>query len=186
MLRTHRAGKVPGSCGGWSLGSRNRRGPVLSPIPGLRGQGSSPGSPAGFLGSSGWGKCPPHFSSSPGLGGTLPPASPDLPGLPLMPPGLMHWGWGRGCLGGQGTGLGAQQAPQAQVDGSNALAPLSLLPDGSSRQPLLISWPPSYTPKDPRSLEGALEGREPAWELSRLPVHEWVGQSPSAPLPAPP
>ena len=43
-------------------------------------------------------------------------------------------------------------------------------------------WPPSYAPKDPCGLEGALEGRGSAWELSRLPGPEWVGQSPSAPL----
>ena len=28
-----------------------------------------------------------------------------------------------------------------------------------------------------------MEGREPAWEISRLPVPKWAGQSPSAPLP---
>ena len=59
MLSTHRAGKGPGGCGGWGLGSRNRRGPGVPPTPGLRGRGTSPGSPAGFLGSSGQGKRPP-------------------------------------------------------------------------------------------------------------------------------
>ena len=53
MLRTHRAGKGPGGCGGWSLGSRNRRGTGMPPTPGLRGQGTSPRRPAGFLGLSG-------------------------------------------------------------------------------------------------------------------------------------
>ena len=50
MLRTHRAGKGPWGCGVWSLGSRNRRGPGVPPTPGLRGQGTSTGSSAGFLG----------------------------------------------------------------------------------------------------------------------------------------
>ena len=54
MLRTHRAGK----------GSRNRRFPGVPPTPGLRGRGTSPGSPAGFLGSSGRGKHPPLLSCS--------------------------------------------------------------------------------------------------------------------------
>ena len=37
--------------------------------------------------------------------------------------------------------------------------------------------------KDPRDLEGALEGRGSAWELSRLPWPQWAGQLPSAALP---
>ena len=109
MLRTHRAGKGPGGCGGWGLGSRNRRGPGVPPTPGLRGQGTSPGSSAGptgillyaprthvawrgrwrggyqpggsadSLGPSGRGN---HPCSSPALPrGSLPYASPDLPCL---------------------------------------------------------------------------------------------------------
>ena len=61
------------------------------------------------------------------------------------------------------------------------------LPFGSGKAPpaclSLSPWPPSCAPKDPHSLEGALEGRGPAWELSRLPGPQWAGQSPSAPLP---
>ena len=53
MLRTHRAGKGLGGCGGCGLGSRSRRGPGMPPTAGLRGQGTSPGSSAGFLGSVG-------------------------------------------------------------------------------------------------------------------------------------
>ena len=51
--------KRPWELWGWGLGSRNRRGPGMPLTPGLRVQGTSPGSPAGFLGSSGWGKLPP-------------------------------------------------------------------------------------------------------------------------------
>ena len=82
MLRTHRTGKGLGGCGGWRLGSRNRSGPDVPPTPGLRGRGTSPGSPAGFLGSSGQGKCPPLLSCSSCFScprGPLPPASPVLP-----------------------------------------------------------------------------------------------------------
>ena len=93
MLRTHIAGKGHGSCGEWVLGSRNRRGPGVPPSPGLRERGTSPGRPASFLGLSGWGKCPPLLSCSSGPRGSLPPASPDLPGLrgtdPVWPPLLL-------------------------------------------------------------------------------------------------
>ena len=106
MLRTHRAGKGPGGSGGWGLGSRNRRGPGVPPTSGLRGQGTSPGSPAGFLGSSGWGKGSPLLSCSSGLGGPLLPASPDLPCLPPMPPGPMWLGEGGDRSGSSAGSLG--------------------------------------------------------------------------------
>ena len=94
MLRTHRAGKGPGRLRGWGLGSSNRRGPGVSSTSGLRGQGTSPGSPAGFLGSSGRGKPLLSFPAPLvwGLGRPRPPASPDLPGLPPMPP-RAHAAW---------------------------------------------------------------------------------------------
>ena len=66
-----------------------------------------------------------------GLGGPLPPASPDLPGLPPMPPGPI----GGVSLGGQGTGLGAQQAPGARVGGAIALC--------SSPAPPTVPLPPA-------------------------------------------
>ena len=86
MLRTHRAGKGPGGSGGWGLGSRNRRGPGMSPTSDLRRQGTSPGSPAGFLGLSGRGKCPPLLSCSSRT------ASPTCLSLPPQPQGC------RSCL----------------------------------------------------------------------------------------
>ena len=49
MLRPYRGGKGPEGCGRWSLGSRNRRYPGVPRTPGLRGQGTSPGSPVGSL-----------------------------------------------------------------------------------------------------------------------------------------
>ena len=77
MLRTHRAGKGPGGCGQWGLGPRSRRGSGCPP-PWSQRAGDSPRSPAGFLGSSAQGRYPPLLSCSSGLGGPLPPASPDL------------------------------------------------------------------------------------------------------------
>ena len=59
--------------------------------------------------------------------------------------------------------------------------PLLLL-EGPSRLPLLISLASLLCPQDPHGLEGALDCRELAWELSRLPMPQWVGQLPSTPL----
>ena len=137
MLRTHRAGKGPGGCGGWGLGSRSRRGPGLPPIPGLIGQGTSPGSPAGFLVSGGWGSHPPLLSCPYIPGGPLLPTSPDVPSLPPMPPGT-HVAWGGG-FGGQGIRLGAQQAPWSKWAGQSPSVSLMLLLEGPSLLPLLIS-----------------------------------------------
>ena len=155
MLRTHRAGKGPGDCGGWHLGSRNRRGPGMPPTPGLKGQETSPGSLAGFLGSSGQGKRPPLLSCSSGLGGPLPPASPDLPSLPPMPTGHRWPGVGFGL---QGSGLVGQHVPWAPVGRAIALCsspalPRESLPPASPDLPGLrgadLVWPPLLLP--PRS-----------------------------------
>ena len=111
----------------------------MPPTPGLRGQGTSPGSPAGFLGSSGWGKCPPFLSCCSSLGGPLLPASPDLPGLPPMPPGPMWLGvWvGWGWLWRAGEQPGSSAGSLGQVGGVIALHPSSNLPGG----PLLPASP---------------------------------------------
>ena len=55
--------------------------------------------------------------------------------------------------------------------------------EGLSHLPLLISPASLLCPQDQCGRGEALEGRGLAWELIRLPVSEWVGQSPSAPLP---
>ena len=111
-----------GLWGGWGLGSRNRRGPGVPPTPGLRGWGTSPGSPAGFLGSSGQGKHPPLLFCSSGLGGPLPPASPDLCGLLPMPP-RSHVAWRELWRAGDQPGSSAG----------------SLGPSGLGDHPLLLS-----------------------------------------------
>ena len=69
-------------------------------------------------------------------------------------------------------------------------SPLLLLWSGvwedPSCLPLLISPASFLCPHDQCSRGGgggALQGRGPAWELSRLPEPEWAGRSPSAPQP---
>ena len=130
MLRTHRAGKGLGGCGGgWGLGSRNRRGPGVAPPLVSEGGGPHLGAQQAFLSSSGQGKRPPLLCCSSGPAGPLPPAFPVLPSASLLcPQGPTRPGGG---FGEQGTGLGAQQAPCTRVGGSVALC--------SSRLRLLIS-----------------------------------------------
>ena len=86
MLSTHRAGKGPGGCRGWGSGSRNRRGPDVPPAPGLIGRGTPPGSPAAFLGLSGWGKHPCSFPAPLVLESHLSPASAVLSWPPSYVP----------------------------------------------------------------------------------------------------
>ena len=171
MLRTRRAGKGPEGCGGWGLGSRNRRGPGVRPTPDLRGQGTSSGSRAGFLGSSGRGKRPPLLSCSSGLGGLLPPASNDLPGLPPMPPRTLAAWRGLWRAGDWPGSSACSPCPSGRGNHPLLLSHSSSL-GGPLNLPLLFSpRPPSYVPKDPGDLQEALEGRGSAWELSRLPRH---------------
>ena len=116
MLKTHRAGKGPGGCRGWGLGSRNRRAPGVSPTPGLRGQGTSSGSPAGFLGMNGWGKHPPLLLLLSGRAlPTCPSCSPWPQGRPSclastsLPPAVpLH---PTGSLWGSSRLLGCQSPP---------------------------------------------------------------------------
>ena len=64
MLRTHRAGKGPGGSGGLGLRLKEEKGPGMPPSPGLRGQGTSPGSPEGSPCPSGPGDRPLLLSHS--------------------------------------------------------------------------------------------------------------------------
>ena len=108
------------SWGLWGVGLRLKEqwGVGVPPTPGLRGQETSPGSPAGFLGSSGWGKCPPLLSSpAPSfwdMGRPHPPASPDLPALPPMPPGPMRVGGEGGAFDGRGSAWELSRLPGPQ------------------------------------------------------------------------
>ena len=167
-----------GAVGSWGLGSRNRRDPGVPPTPGLRGQRTSPGSPAGFLGSSGRGKHPLLLSCSSSLGGPLLPASPDVPSLPPLPPrtraswrGVWRMGsaWELSRLPGPGW---AWQSPSA---------PLPLLPEGPSRLPLLISRPPSCAPRTHAAQRGLWRGGT-SLGAPQAPWPKWARRSPSVPL----
>ena len=152
MLRTHRAGKGPGGCGGRGLGSRNRRGPGVPPTPGLRGQGTSPGSPAAFLGSSGGRQTP----SSPLLllqSGRAPPAYLSCPPQPPSYARWTHAAW-RG-LWRAGHRPGSSAGSLARVGGaitllSSSAPPGWLLPLASPDLPGLRGtepvWPPLFLP----------------------------------------
>ena len=87
MLRTHRAGKGPEGCGRLGLRLKEQKGPRCVPHPWSRGQGTSPGSPTGFLGSSGQGNHSPLLSLSSWM---VPPAclswSPWPPSYALKDP----------------------------------------------------------------------------------------------------
>ena len=71
--------------------------------------------------------------------------------------------------------------PGLEWAGQMPSSPLLLLPEGPSHLPLLISPASLLYPQDQCGQGGgvALEGRGPAWELSRLTVLEWAGQTPS-------
>ena len=91
----------------------------------------------------------------------------------------------------QGTGdltWEPSRLPGLEWAGKMPSAPLPLLLQSSG--PLLSASPvlPSASILCPQDqcgwrVRGALEGRGPAWELSRFPGPEWEGQSPSALLP---
>ena len=135
MLRTHRAGKGPGGCAGWGLGSRNRRGPGVPPTPGLRGRGPQLGSlQASWAGVGG--AIALHSSPAP-PGGPLPPASPILPLASfLCPQGPMRPGRG---LEVRGSAWELSRLLMQEWARRSLSAPLPFLPEGPSRLPLLIS-----------------------------------------------
>ena len=91
-----------------------------------------------------------------------------------------YGGWGL-VSEGRGPHLGAQQASWAQVGRTHAFLSSPALPiwEGPSRLPLQFSpQPPSYAPKDPGDLDGALEVGVPAWELSSLLCPSGPGYGP--------
>ena len=118
---------------------KEQKGSRRDPTPGLRGQGTSLGCPAGFLVSNGQGKHPPVLSCSSSLGRPLGPSHlPLLISLAslLCPQGPMQSGGG---FGGQGISLGAQQSPWPEWARQSSSAPLLLFPESASHLPLLIS-----------------------------------------------
>ena len=152
---------------------QEQKGPTRAPQPWSQRQGTSPGSLAGFLGSSGWGKHSPFPSCSSGPGGSLPPAPPLLPLASLLCP-RDQCGWGKGGLRGQGIGLGAQQAPWARVGGETPSAPLPLLlPASPDLRGLRVAnpvWPP-LLPRQPRHVLPVHLGFPPISLGVRVPHH---------------
>ena len=180
MLRTHRAGKGPGSCQGVGIRLKEQKGPRHAPHPlsqktgdltwepsrlsGLEWAGQKPSSPLLLLWSRVWEgtNCLPFLISPASL---------------LCHQGPTHPGGG---LEGRGTAWELSRLPVLSGRGNRPSSPLLLLSQGPSHLPLLFSpQPPSYAPKDPHSLERALEGRGTVWELGRLPGPDWAEQSPS-------
>ena len=183
MFRTQRARKGPGGCGGWGLDSRNRRGPGVPPTPGLRGQGTSPGSPAGFLCSSGQAKRSPLLSCSSSLGsGRAPPAclswSPHPPSCVPKDPHTLEGPWRAGDRHGSSAGS-PNLSGRANCPHSSPAPPRGHLPPSF---PFLPSAS-FLCPQGPGQPGGGFEDRGSAWELSRLPGPQLAGQSPSAPHP---
>ena len=150
MLRTHRAGKCPGGCGGWGLGSVEQKGPRRalhswsqragdltwepSRLPGLECAGQPPASPL-LLWS--WRAPPTYLSCSP------------LSLLP-MPPGPM-WPRGVGGPGEWGT------SPGSSAD--------SWGPSGRGSRPVLLSCSSCRAPPACFSLSPA------PWELILSGLH---------------
>ena len=129
MLRTHRARKGPGGCGGWGLGSRNRRG--------LRGQGP--------LVSEGGGT---HQGAQQASWAQV--ASPDLPGLPLLiSPASLLCPKGPTWLGG-GFGVGVLAWELSRLPGPSRPGDHPLLLSCSSwRVPLAYPDLPGLTGANP-------------------------------------
>ena len=127
----------------------------MPPVSGLRGQGTSPGSPAGFLSLSGWGKHPPLLFCFFILEG------PSCLPLLIFPASLL-------CLqdqpGLEGTSEGVQPSQIAGADfpgrlgrGNAGATPPDLSPRG-----VLQAWePPLFQPP--------LRGAGPVWPSLLLP-----------------
>ena len=86
---------------------KEQKGPTRVPHPWSQRSGDLTWGPIRLPGLEWVRQMPSARLSSSGLGGPLPPTSPDLSRLPPMPPGPTRPGWGFGM---GGTGLGAQQA----------------------------------------------------------------------------
>ena len=118
----------------WGVGLKlmEQKGPRCAPHSSLRGQGTSPGSLASFLGLRGWGKCPPLLAC---FSHSAPPAclswSPRSPSYSLKDPRGLERG-----LEGRGSAWELSRLPGPQWAGQSPSAPLPLLPEGPSRLPL--------------------------------------------------
>ena len=161
MLRTHRAGKGPGGVWGVGLRLKEQKGPRRAS--GLRGQGTSPGSPAGSPCPSRRGNCPQLLPP----GGPLPPASPASllrpqdqngtegssegigPGREL---GRLPWPIGQGKRSACSLQIRAPEGPSRRENPS----PLSATPQGQQSCLAYTSPPPSVPPRAYRFTWGFL------------------------------
>ena len=153
---------------------------MCPPTPGLRGQGTSPGSPAGFLGSSGQGKRPPLLSCSSGLGGPLQSASPGLPDLPPMPP-RTHTAWRRLWRAGDRPGSSARSLCPSVLGNRPPL----IFRSSRRAPPACLSWspqPPSCASRTQAAWMGLWSGGT-GLGAQQAPWPEWARRSPFAPLP---
>ena len=124
-------------------------GPMRPGVGGPWGTGDQPGSSASTLALSGWSKHLPLLSLSSWR--APPPASPDLSGLPLMPPGhtQLGGGFGGGYWPGSSAGSSARVGQTIALCSSPAL-PGDFLPPASPDLPGLRCadpvWPPLLLP----------------------------------------
>ena len=126
--------------------------------------GDQPGSSAGSWCPSGWGNCLLLLSCFSPRGPPTCISCSSLGLLPMPPRTYMNWRglWVAGDWPGRSAG-----SPDPSEQGN--------------RPPLLScsSWmAPPTCPQDPHGLDGALDGREAAWELSRLPCPSGPGDLP--------
>ena len=133
MLRTRRAGKGSGGCGGGAYAQGTQGAQACPPPLVSEGRGPHLGAQQASWARVG-GAVPLHSSATP-PGWLLPPSTPDLPGLLPMPPGPTWPGWGFA----EGICLGAQQAPRPQWARRSPSAPLLFFQESPSRLPLLIT-----------------------------------------------
>ena len=155
--------------------------PPLVSTPGLRGRGTSPGSPAGFLGSSGWGshplllscssqKTPPTFLSR----SSCPPSYAPKDSLSLE--GALVWG-------GTAQELSRLPVPLPEWAGQTPSTPFPLLLEGPSHLPLLVSPASLLCLQGPTQGGRRVLGRQGAsLGAHQAPWPEWVGQSSSTSL----
>ena len=86
-------------------------------------------------------------------------------------------------LRGQGTGLGAQQAPRAEWAGQSPSTPPPFLPEGPSRLPLLTSPASLLCSQGPPQPGGVFGAQGIGLGAQQAPWPQWTRRSPSTPLP---
>ena len=182
MLKTHKAGKYPGAYGGWSLGSKNRRGPGVPPP--LVSVGGGP-----HLG--------PQQASWARVGGAkdllsslfLHPRGPLPPASPVLPSASSLCFQDQCIWGGEGSWRAGELSrhPGPEEAGQTPSSPPLLLPPGGPLLPVSLELPSAsfLCPQDK-----CTQGKRVSWmtgdwpgSSAGSPVPERVGQLTSTPLP---